>query len=98
MSNLSPTTSQVFVRDPEHARFVCEVLADCASVSRKYSHRKAYQVLRSLTPDELFELYKTRRDEGNDAFREAFGPVYYRAQGKEAVGPLFAGHEEADDD
>jgi hypothetical protein len=81
MSNLSPTTSEVFVRDPEHARFICEVLADCAATVREYNHRRAYQALRSLTPDELFSMYRIHRDQGNAAFREAFGSVYHRAQG-----------------
>lgn len=80
---------EAFIRDPEYARFICEALADCAAVSPAYSHRKAYQTLRSLAPQDLFELYKTQRYDTNDAFREAFGPVYNRATGEDVNGPLF---------
>ncbi|MFP4066232.1 MAG: hypothetical protein ACLFS5_01905 [Spirochaetaceae bacterium] len=88
-SKLTPTSSAVFAREPGHARFVCEVLAECAAVSRAYNHRAAYQVLRSLSPEELFELHQTWR-RGNDQFREAFGPVYHRVRGDVPAGPLFA--------
>ena len=79
---------EVFVKDPSEAVFYCDVLADCASYG-PYKHRQAYQALRSLAPQELFDLYNVWRNEGNESFRAAFGPYYHRAKGESVEGPLF---------
>ena len=77
-----------FVKDPSEARFVCEVLAEKAA-DGVYPYKRAYQALRSLDPNELFDLYSTLNDDGNDAFRAAFGPYYHSAAGEPVDGPLF---------
>lgn len=81
---------EVFVREPSEAVFFCEVLAECAADGR-YTYRRAYQALRSLSPQELFEMYSVWKHSGNEAFRAAFGPLYHRAAGEEETGPLFEG-------
>lgn len=83
----------VFVREPSEARFLCDVLADCASHG-KYNRRQAYQALRALSPHELYDMYGIWRTSGNDAFRQAFGPVYHRTAGEEEAGPLFEGGDD----
>ncbi len=89
---INGTTLQSLVTDPSHARLICEVLADTASVGR-YPLRKAYQVLRALPATELWDLYEIAMNRGNPAFREAFGPVYHRLIG-DGNGPLFAGYDD----
>lgn len=84
------TRLKTIVEDPEHARFICDELADCASFG-PFKKKASYQVLRSLSPEELFELYQIRCKQNTDAFRKAFGPVYHRVRGEEL--PLFRGME-----
>jgi hypothetical protein len=91
--SLGTSGPQTFVRDPAHARLVAESLADMASKS--YPHRKAYQVLRSLAPAELYEMVEASRA-GGESFRRAFGPVYHRYVGDDEIGELFAGDFEAE--
>lgn len=78
----------VFVRDPSEARFIAEVLGECAANGR-YTYKRAYAALRSLAPQELFDLYNVWRNDGNQAFRDVFGPYYHRAAGESINGPLF---------
>lgn len=85
--SLGTSSPRTLIRDPQHARLVAESLADMASKS--YPHRKAYQVLRSLAPAELYEMLEASRS-GGEAFRRAFGAVYHRYVGEPAVGDLFA--------
>lgn len=81
---------EAFVKEPAEARFISEVLAEKAA-DGAYKYKQSYQALRSLSPQELFEMYRVYRDEGNEAFREAFGPFYHRAAGELVEGPLFEG-------
>lgn len=77
-----------FVRDPQEARFICEVLAETAS-NGSYKYERSYRALRSLAPQELFELYDAHRKHGNEHFRNLFGPYYHRQAGESVNGPLF---------
>ncbi len=81
------TTKEGMIADPAHTKFIADVLSDFAS-NGKYPKNKAYQVLRTLSPEELFELYDIACRKGNEEFRKAFGPVYHETRG-EAEGPLF---------
>ncbi len=78
----------MFVKDPSEAVFICEVLAEYAS-DGAYKYRQSYQALRSMSPQELFEMYLVQKTEGNEAFRAAFGPHYHREAGESVEGPLF---------
>lgn len=83
---MNGTTLQSLISDPKHARLIADVLADYAEL--RYPRRKAYAVLRSLSPTELWDLYKVAIDDGNESFRLAFGPVYHEKRG-DGNGPLF---------
>ncbi len=74
------TSLDMLVNDPKHAQLIAEVLADSAS-NGAYSHRSAYQVLRSITPEQLHILYNTFCTYGPRVFRQQFGPVYHEARG-----------------
>lgn len=74
------TSVEMLINDPKHAQLIAEVLADSAS-NGAYSHRQAYQVLRSITPQQLHILYSTFCTEGPRKFREQFGPVFHGARG-----------------
>jgi len=74
--SLGVSGPQVFIRHPEEMPFYCDCLSDVAARSRQISKRKAYQVLRSLNAQQLFDLYDTERRDGKDAFVAAFMPVY----------------------
>jgi hypothetical protein len=78
--NVLGTTKEGMIADPAHTKFIADVLSDFAS-NGKYPKNKAYQVLRSLSPEELFELYDIACRKGNEEFRKAFGPVYHGARG-----------------
>lgn len=78
-----------FVKNPSEARFIAKVLAEKAA-DGAYTYKRAYQALRSLSPQELFDLYNVWRNDGNQAFRDVFGPYYHRAAGESVDGPLFS--------
>jgi hypothetical protein len=89
MSTIGLSGPEALVKDPAEARFLAEVLAECAA-NGSYTFKRAYAALRSLSPPDLFELYSTWKRDGNDGFRAAFGPYYHRARGEDEAGPLFA--------
>lgn len=80
-------TEQTLIASPDDAKLIAEVLADKAS-DGKYPRRKAYQVLRSLSPSELYNLWAKDRDSGSEGFRQVFGSIYHDKRG-ERIGPLF---------
>lgn len=91
MSKIGTRGPDVFARNPEHARLVCDMLSDDAAKSRKYTKRRAYNVLRQLSPDELYAMLEAARD-SRERFVQEFGPLYHREVGETSVGELFDGH------
>lgn len=77
------------MRHPEDARLYAEMMAETAGARKQFSTRKAYQVLRSLNPQEFFDMWEVWNRDRNE-YIHAFGPVYNKSLGKDLAGPLFS--------
>lgn len=92
MSYLGVSGPDTFVKDPAEMRFYADVLAEhCAE--GPFKRRRSYLVLRSLSPQEFFDVYKAWRDGGNPSLHKVFAKHYFEKAGESASGPLFEGDQ-----